>query len=426
MAQTRQGGPARVGSSLAAVLGAAALLAGCGRIPLLSEPSPRTILDPEDFAPGVTVEAASAPVRGIEPAAGAGEAGGLPPVLSVTEGPPVLREGPAAPVEEPVLIESKVGDVNGRPIFATEFLEPMAARLAAEAKRMPRQQWVVFANQQIDRGLRDIVTDELLRAEALSRLTAEQKQGLRAILQGMRKDLASGAAGSRALAARRLAEQQGMTEEQYIRAQEQQALITTTLRRDIDNRVNISWRDIEQRYQRDLEVYQPLPKAVFRLIRVPTDSEEAMSTVGECLAAGRPFEEVAAESGSNYKPDEGGLDEVAFEGEYGEASFFGGATLNEKAHGLEPGEWTGPFAMGPYSGWLKLEEIRRESTSLYDAQLPIYQQLLAERRNTELMRYLDRLEARASFTSRDEMRERIFAIADERYGVPEAGGREGP
>lgn len=423
MAQTRPGIPAftRI-AALAAAIGAC--LCACSRIPLLSEPSPQTVLQAEDFAPSVTADQSpeSAPTTVEPPVDPLPQS---PPVLTVTEGPPDLADTPTAPVEEPVLIESKVGDVNGRPIFAIEFLEPMAARLAAEAERMPRQQWVVWANQQIERGLADIITDELLRAEALSRLSSEDKQGLRSFLQSMRKDLASGAAGSRALAARRLAEQQGMSEDEYMRAEEQKILISTTLRRDIDNRVNVAWRDIEQRYQRDLEIYQPLPTAVFRLIRVPTEDVEAMEFVETALAQGRPFEEVAAESGSNYKPDEGGLDEMPFEGPYAEAAFFGGQTLNEQAHSLAPGEWTGPFEMGTYSGWLKLEEIRREAISLYDAQLPIYEQVLTERRSAELKRFMDRLESRASFTSLEEMRDRIFAVADERYGNP-AGSRTTP
>lgn len=396
---------------------------GCSRIPLISERSPATFVEAGDFAADPGAVTTSPPVASVPV-----EESATPrpePVFTVVTGEPELPTTPAEAVEQPVLIESKVGDVNGKPIYATKFLEPMAARLSAEAERMPRQQWIIWANNQIYRGLQDIVTDELLRAEALARLTPEQKQGLRSFLQSMRNDLASSAAGSRTLAARRLQEEQGLTEEEFIRAREQETLIKTTLVRDIDNRVNVSWRDIEQRYQRDLKVYQPNPTAVFRLIRIPTDDETAMAFVTDALGAGRPFDEVAAESKSNYKPEATGLDEILFEGPYADAAFFGGQTLNEQARTLTPGTWTGPFAMGSYSGWLKLEEIRQESISLYDAQLPIYQQLVAERRQAELQRFMDRLQARASFTSLEDMRDRIFTVADERYGNRE-GGRGGP
>lgn len=375
-----------------------------------------TVLQPEDFAPSVSTEQPSAPARSLPAITEPDHIVMTNPVLTVREGAPQLNEITALPVERPVLIESKVGDVNGKPIFATEFLEPMAARLAAEAQTMPRGQWVPWANEQIVRGLQDIVTDELLRAEALSRLSSEQKQGLRAFLNSVRGDLASRASGSRALAAKRLADAEGMTEEEYIRSEEQKALIRTALFRDIDNRVNVSWRDIEQRYQRDFKVFNPPATAVFRFVRVPTAEEESVALVNKLIAEGVAFSEIAAQSGSNYKPDEGGLDQIPIVGIFEEADLYGGRILNDIAHTLSPGQMTGPFEIGSYSGWLKFEEIRQESISLYDAQLIIYDQITNERRSKELERFLDRLKARASFSSLEEMRNRIFQVADRRYG----------
>ncbi len=389
---------------------------GCSRIPILNDGAVATVLQPEDFAPEVTTEQASAPSRTL-PARSTEFVDSSPEaVLSVREGAPQVSEGSASPVERPVLIESKVGDVNGKPIFATEFLEPMAARMTAEAERMPRPQWVPWAYEQIERGLQEIITDELLRAEALSRLSPEQKQGLRAFLTNIRGDLASGAAGSRSLAAKRLAEEEGMTEDEFIRSKEQEALIRTTLFRDIDNRVNVSWRDIEQRYQRDFENYNPPATAVFRFIRVPTDDVDAVAFVNDAIANGRPFAEIISESKSNYKPDEGGLDEIPIQDSLEETELFGGRILNEQAHSVAPGEIAGPFELGSYTGWLSFEEIRQESVSLYDAQLVIYDQITTERRSKELQRFMKRLQNRASFSSLQEMRDRIFAVADRRYG----------
>jgi hypothetical protein len=391
-------------------------LGACSRIPLISNKPTTKVLEPADFAPAADTQNRPNPDTAIEVATLQPPTQRPDPVLTIRQGAPDLSNTSAAPVETPVLIESKVGDVNGKPIFATEFLEPMGARMAAEAERMPRQEWVIWANRQIERGLTEIMQDELLRAEALSRLTPEQKQGFRAFLQGLRKDLASGAAGSRTLAAKRLAEAEGLTEDEFIAAREQQALVRTTLIRDIDNRVNVSWRDIEQRYQREFDVFNPAPTAAFRLIRVSATDEDTIKQITDALEQGEDFEAVAAESGSNYKPDEGGLEEVSFEGSYAEAELFGGRILNEKAHTLTPGQWTGPFEIGSFVGFLKLEDIHQQSMSLYDAQLIIYQQILAERRSNELKKYMGRLQERASFTELQDMRDRIFLVADRRYG----------
>ncbi len=391
-------------------------LGACSRIPLISTQSTAEVLEPQDFAPAVDTQTRSVPNTEIEVATLEVPNRRPDPVLTIRQGAPDLSTTAASPVETPVLIESKVGDVNGKPIFATAFLEPMAARLAAEAERMPRQEWIIWANRQIERGLTEIMQDELLRAEALSRLTPEQKQGFRAFLQGLRKDLASGASGSRTLAAKRLEETEGLTEDEFIAAREQQALVRTTLIRDIDNRVNVSWRDIEQRYQREFDVFNPAPTAVFRLIRISASDEDAIKQITDALERGEDFAAVAAESGSNYKPEEGGLEEVSFEGPYAEAELFGGRILNEKARTLAPGEWTGPFEIGSFVGFLKLEDIHQESISLYDAQLIIYQQILAERRDNELKKFMNRLQERASFTELQDMRDRIFLVADRRYG----------
>ena len=49
-------------------------------------------------------------------------------------GAPELPKGPRPePVGGAILIDAKIGDVNGRPIYASKFLEPMADHLRAKA-----------------------------------------------------------------------------------------------------------------------------------------------------------------------------------------------------------------------------------------------------------------------------------------------------
>lgn len=391
-----------------------ALLPACARVPILSGSRSVRVIQPEDFVPDVPAEQRPTeswavdnppPIPGEQP----------PPIVSVKPGPPPPQPSNAAPVEAPVLVESKIGDVNGKPIYASSFLEPLADRLRAEAAQMPPNRWEPFARDQIERRLEEIITDELLRAEALSRLTPDQKQGFRAFLDALNKERISQAGGSRALAGRRLSEKEGISEDEFLRQREKEALIRNTLIREINSRVNISWRDIRQRYQRDWNLYNPPPSATLRLIRIPTASTADVEAVNDALASGTPFEEVALASATNYKPEQGGLDQFPLEGAYEQTRFYGSAILNEKAHALKPGDWTGPFEIGSQTAWLKLEDITTESISIYHAQLAINDELLRERRNEELKRFLDRLERRASFTSLPQMRDRLFEIAQARY-----------
>lgn len=395
----------------------AGLLPACARVPVLSGSRAVRVIQPEDFVPGVPAEQSPAQSWAVDsPPLPAGEQ--HQPIVSVRPGPPTPQPSNAAPVEAPMLVESKIGDINGKPIYASSFLEPLADRLRAEAAQMTPQRWEPFAKDQIERRLEDIITDELLRAEALSRLTPEQKQGFRAFLDAMNKERISQAGGSRALAGRRLSEKEGISEDEFIRRREQEALIRNTLIQEINSRVNISWRDIRQRYQRDWKLYNPPPSATLRLIRIPTASTADVQAVNDALAAGTPFDEAAFASATNYKPEQGGLDQFPLEGSYEQTAFYGSAILNEKARSLTPGQWTGPFETGSQTAWLKLEDITTESVSIYEAQLAINDQLLRERRNEELRRYLDRLERRASFTSLSQMRNRLFEIAQARFAGP--------
>ncbi|MBZ0171510.1 MAG: hypothetical protein K8E66_03945, partial [Phycisphaerales bacterium] len=159
--------------------------------------------------PSQFVIAAGDPVRAAPPAVATqtpptGQVAPVPrPTFVVEPGAPMSVAEAAAPVETPVLLDAKVGDINGRPVFASEFLEPLEGNLRAKALETDRDQWIRFAAEQIQVQLRSMITDELLRAEALSRLTVEQKAGLRRFLQDVRSRLISQSGGSSQRAANR-------------------------------------------------------------------------------------------------------------------------------------------------------------------------------------------------------------------------------
>ncbi len=355
-------------------------------------------------------------------------AGGVPgdegAVVGAFGAAPVVVRGVTPPAQAPApqarrleLIDAKVGDINGRPIYVSSFFEPIEARLIAEAGRLNRNEWRRVAVEEIIQPRLDgIIADELLRAEALAALTPAQRQGLRSFLTGFRRDLLSENLGSEQLARRRLEESSGRSLDEALREKETDTLISLALFRQINRKVNVSWRDIRQRYERDANVYNPPPTARFRMIRVATERDEDVARVTERLAAGEPFEEVAQDPANSFERDRGGLTETSFTGEYAQATFFGSDTLNQQARSLEPGGVAGPFEVGTGTMWLKLEGVERTSISLYDAQLRINQELTLERRRAEQRAYLDRLKERARVSNRDEMLIRLLRIAEERYG----------
>ena len=385
--------------------------------------APRPLAEAQrlDPAPGPAGSAAGPP-RATErqavatPTPPATRPGGDAPLLTITAGEPVFADEPGEPAGPPTLLEEKVGDINGRPILARRFLEPLSGRLLAQAERLDPQQWQGFAAQLIRQQLRSLVTDELLRAEAIDRLNEQQRAGLRAFLQQVSDQLQSQNLGSRQLAARRLQEEQGLTEQEFIERRRESALIQLTINEEISSRVTVSWRDIVRRYQRESDRWNPDPVAVLRIVRVRTQDTDAAREAAESTQAIEDFIGFAQSDANSFLPDQGGRTEVAIAGEYAETELFPNETLNAAARGLEPSEVAGPIELGPFSYWIGLERIRRESTPLYDAQLTIEQAIEAERQESELDSYIDTLIERARVGSLDQIGERLLDAAQRWYG----------
>lgn len=349
----------------------------------------------------------------------------------------------AIPVEGAVLVDAKVGDINGRAIYAAPFLEEMGARLMQAADEMLRQtlgrvgnprdvaeaQWRTFTREQVRLKLKTEIEDELLRAEALASLTPQMRQGFRAFMQDIESKLYSETGGSRVLAERKLLEEEGISAEQWYRTREQRELIQFELSRRIYNRVNVAWRDIVLEYERRQNIFNPGSKVELRMIRVTDSNEEGLRIVAERLAAGEPFAEVAASDVNEYRRESGGLrDPVELKGPYEEASLGLAPPLEEVARKLTPGSYAGPVDLGEGRGaskvWLYLEPIEAgPSAPLFIAQAYIEDALRASRMEREKYRYIERLKKRASFTDLDEMARKLVNFAAEKYFDPVAAAQ---
>lgn len=424
-----------------AVGGLAGPMVGCSSVGLgLDREAPQRV-EPSDFAtvpegrPGVDLAAQPSGARSAQnfgdgagdqadADSGSGSGRTTTPTFRVVPGAPVTLADAAAPVEQPLLLDGKVGDINGRPIFASAFFEPIEGRLRAEAAEMNRDAWLRSAAGIIQDELRGQITDELLRAEALSKLSVEEKAGLRRFLEGVRTNLLSRNLGSRQLAARRLQREQGLTEEEYLKQREERALVRFTVQQEISDRINVSWRDIVRRYQRDAEIYNPDPIARYRLIRIDSGDDGGRAQVEAALAGGTIID-IAESDLNTWTVDPGGLREVDAAGGLESVSLLNSEEINAAARSLAPGGTAGPIELGSSLMWVHLEGVESETVELYDAQLPIAEQIRSERTNRELQRYIDRLLGRASVTDIDRMLVRLLGIAADRYApAPTLPGRQ--
>ncbi len=318
------------------------------------------------------------------------------------------------PSGDPVLIDALVGQINGRPVFASEFFESMDARLRAEARRLSPDAWLRQARSEIQRELRGRIIDELLLAEFEASIPTEQREGLLTFVRQIRQQLVTENRGSAALAERRFREQGSSLDEEVRRIRDRQ-FINQQLRQEVASRIYVSWREVQAEFERNREKWDPPGTARLRMIWVDAGDAERLAEVERRIEGGDAFEDVAREL-SDFKRAEGGLVEVTLDAEeYADSTIFGAPQLNEAARRLSPGERLGPIDWNNRAVWLSLEEVDDPDPTLFELQLEIYGDLWNERFLEENSKYLESLINRGTMTDIETMERRLFQIAADRY-----------
>lgn len=341
---------------------------------------------------------------------------GAPPITQSSTASPAAPAS-APPTAPPVILESLVGHVNGRPVFASEILEPLDGRLRALASQTPdRTKWTTEATRAVVQQLRQLIEEELILAEARSSLSPEQKQGLFSFLGRIQEGMVAQEGGSAVAADEAARSANGRTLTQKTRDKLDEILIAEEIRNRVGARVLVTWRQIQLEYERDFDKYNPKPEATFRMIAVPAAKQEAIESVTSRLAAGESFAAVADDPVNTLGKGDASTLSPTFDGDLSAGKFFGNPGLNDAARSLQVGQTAGPIAVDNTIWWVYLASIDRPpGKSLYEAQLEIESALLERRKETELTRYFNRLKARGNFSRVEDMVDRLMAIAIDRY-----------
>jgi hypothetical protein len=313
-------------------------------------------------------------------------------------------------------VESLVGQINGRPIFAGEFLAPIEDRLlriAASPDRAEARRGIV---ELVRARFEEFIDSELVISEAESGLSSEQKQGLFAWLANLREEEIARRGGSTASAEESLLSQEGLSLEEFMARRRDIALASDLLRRKIDARVIVSWRDIELEYlRREKELNPP---GLIRIGRIRlterSDGAEKIAGVKARFEQGESFEQVATSLGlpdggfwREFPLSEAGIDGLDLSEEFRAA--LAAAPLGKAGP---------PIERAGAATWLGvLAEVRPKPVSLFDAnvQLMIRETLKAQQFSVEQQRYLQSLRRRWVSDDINVMRERLVAIALDRY-----------
>jgi len=313
-------------------------------------------------------------------------------------------------------LDAKIGDISGHPIYVSSFFEPIEDRLVALGQQSDLKNWRRQAIEIVKGRLDGIIYDELLRAETIAALTPQQRVGLQSFLKDFRSNILSNNLGSAQLADRRIQAEQGISLDDALRQKELDTLVGLTLYQEINRGINISWRDIKQRYERDINRFQPPPTVTLQVIRVLEPEGELVDSITTRLNAGEDFATIASSNLNTFNTDTQGEIETSLENEFSETKFFAPELLNKAVWTLGEGQWTGPVLLGNANYWILYAERKQESMSLYDAQIQLLRELTQERRETERAKYLTELIERARVSSRDEILLRLLYIAEQQYG----------
>jgi parvulin-like peptidyl-prolyl isomerase len=397
-------------------------LSGCGSSGgAASHPEPQAVT-PADFATAPGEQSAANPVS-PSPATNTPppRASDAPPSdVVVVAGAPETPPPSAGPVraarERELQVDQLVGQINGRPVYADEFFEPMDERFTREAARKNDREFIAFARKEIEAALWDKLRDELLLSEFQGAMTPEQRMGVLAFIDDVRRDLLSGNLGSEALASQRLREAEGLGLEEKVQDITERRFILEQLRRAIGNRVTVSAADVRLYYEQNIDEFVPPPVAKFTIVRVPAADASKLGAIEAAFASGTAFDEIARQY-STWQPDKANGHEVTVKGGlYSAATLFGPAPLNDAAKALGVGQTTPRVEFKGDAYWIRLNTIEQQpGRSLYDAQEQIERKLRSERSREEEVRYFEQLFRRGSFSDVKEMVRRLLEFAGERY-----------
>ncbi|HYD01510.1 MAG TPA: peptidyl-prolyl cis-trans isomerase [Phycisphaerales bacterium] len=352
--------------------------------------------------------------------------------------PPAAPAAGASPVGHDVVADSMVGQIQGRPVYASEVLTPLDGRLRQLSKdvRTPADlaAWVNGATKVIADVVKERVNDEVALSEARSRLTPEQKQGLVYFLQRVDQWATGQAGGSRAQAEEAIRAREGEEFDKYLQITRDKTLIQELVKDNVGPNVRVPWRRVERYYADNQASINPPPYGVVRVLMVDGGNAERLAKAEAAAKepSGEAFRELATSAANEFRASDrvsgkeikDGLiirpiDAKPFE----QQEWVGNPAWNRAASTLKPGEVAGPIEAGTYRVFIRREaDFVSPHRSLEDAQLEIYAGLLQLKSQQEQNEFYTQLRGKGSFTPVRQMTFELLVLAAQRHLPPEMSG----
>ena len=312
-------------------------------------------------------------------------------------------------------IDGLVGQINGRPVYADEFLVPLEDRILRIVAELPEPDARFEIRRLVTSRFREYVDSELIIAEAESKLTPEMQQGVFAWLQNLQEETITNRGGTRETASTSIEEEFGLSIEEFMAQRRSLALASDLLQKRVRPRAIVSWRDVEQAYRANEAEFNPPPQIEIGRIRLHRDRKaEDYEKVKASFAAGKSFAEVAQ---MLDLPNDGAWLDLQLPPD-GIAGTSLAKPVRERLTDLEVGAASEPLDQGAYTSWFTILDIRKpEGRSIYDpqVQLSLESELSGIRFAKEQDRYLSSLRDQWVAEAIEDMRVRLIKIAESRY-----------
>jgi hypothetical protein len=374
---------------------------------VVQAPSVREVTETEVMADGTAITKRSTEVTAVNPATNT-------PQTDVMDGgeSPVLRVGQRWPVE------SLIGQINGRPIFAEEVFSRVEAEVMLAAQNPNPEQARAGVDATVRRAFRQQVESELILAEAESRLSPEMKQGLLGWLRDLQETTIAQRGGNRAAAEDALRDEMRMSVEEFVEFRKNTELTRDILRRKVEPRVVVSWRDVERLYAQRQAAYAPNPEMrVGRIRLVKEGQQDKIDEAKRLFAEGKPFVEVARTVG--VEKDGFWRSVPTQDGQMNVSDLTD--DLQAVLRPLKPGEVSAPFEQRSSVTWFAVLGVdAQQGISIFDPdlQLALRGELQATQERIEQGRYIQSLQKRWLGASIAKMELRLVQMARERYLDP--------
>jgi hypothetical protein len=344
----------------------------------------------------------------------------------------------AQPVGRDSVADSMVGQIQGRPVYASEVLDPLYGRLHELSKKVAAPQdlpdWVDKSIELIAGIVKERVKDELLLGEARSRLSADERIGLIHFIQRIDQWASGQSGGSRAQAEDEIKSRQGVDYDAYLQKQRDQVLIQELIKANVSPNVRVPWRRVERFYAENQATVNPPPYGVVRILMLDAPDAEtiAKAQAAATAADGTAYHELAASAANrvNGRKDFQSQQEIrvglvvrALDKPFEQLRWVQNPEWNKLAANLQPNQAAGPIDAGGDKVWIRREaDVTSTFRSLEEAQLEIYARLLQQKDIQEQSEFFGELLGKGSFTPIRQMTLELVVLAAQRHLKPEVAG----